>query len=99
MGLQRAIPLRQLFCVFCLDKRLQVIKAGRPEGSILFQPVIDCAKRFGIEVVETVPSFTVLVYQMRTTKQTQMLRNGGPRYGKRLGNLTGWLASFAEQIQ
>lgn len=50
-------------------------------------------------MIETVPSFTVLVYEMRTTKQSQVFRNCGPRDGKRLGNLTGRLTSFSEQVQ
>jgi hypothetical protein len=79
----QAILFREFFGVFRFDKRLQVIEAARPEGSVLFQPGINGAKRLGIEIVKTVPSFSMFVYQMRTTKQAQVFRNRGSRDGKR----------------
>jgi hypothetical protein len=50
-------------------------------------------------MVEPVPAFTVLVYQVRATKETKVFRNGRPRDGKRLGDLPGRLTPFPEQVE
>ena len=50
-------------------------------------------------MIETVPSFPVLVYQVRATQQAQVFRNRWPRDGKRLSDLTGGLTPLAEQVE
>lgn len=65
----------------------------------MIKPRIDCAKRLGIQMVETVPAFPMLVYQVCATEQTQVFRNRRPRDRKRLRDLPSRLAPFAEQVE
>lgn len=89
----------EFFGVLCFNKRFQVIQAGRPEGAVMLQPRIDRAKRLGIQMVETVPAFPMLVYQVCAAQQTQVFRNRRPRDRKRLRDLPSRLAPFAEQVE
>lgn len=61
--------VREFLGVLGLNERLQVGKAGGPEGAILLQPGIDGAKRFGIQLVEAVPAFAMFIDQVRPPEQ------------------------------
>lgn len=65
----------------------------------MLQPGVDCAKRLGIQMVEAVPAFPMLVHQVCATQQTQVFRNRRPRDRKRLRDLPSRLAPFAEQVE
>jgi len=85
--------------VFGFHKRFQAVQACLPEDSVLFDPRVDGAQRFGIEVVNTVAPFTVLAHKVRAAQQAQVLGNGGAGDGKGAGNLPGGLAAAAEQVE
>lgn len=85
--------------VFGFDESLQVCQAGAPECAVLLQPGIDRLQRFGVELIDPVPAFAALAYQMSAAQQAQVFGNGGPGYRKCAGNLAGGLASLAQQIE
>src|ERR1700751_3018736 len=90
---------RRLFRILGFDKGLQVGQARGPESAKLLEPGIDGAQGFRVQVIKGVASPTMLVDQMRSPQQAQVLGNGGPGDRECLGNLPGWLAAFAEQVE
>jgi hypothetical protein len=87
------------FGVFSFDKRFQVCETGGPELPVLLDPGVYGAERFRIEMVNAVAAFSVLAYQMRVTKKTEMLGNRRPGNGKGIGDLSCRLAATAQKIQ
>ena len=69
------------------------------KDAVLLDPGVDRAKRFGIELVDTVAAFAVLADQMRAAEQAQVLGNGRTGDWKSLGDLSGGLAAAAEQVE
>jgi len=88
-----------LFRVLGFHKGFQIRKAGRPERTVLLEPGIDSTKGLGIQVIEAVASFTVFVHQLRAPQQAQMLGDRRPGDRKRLRDLSGGLAAFAQQVE
>src|ERR1700692_918367 len=88
-----------LFGVFGFDKSLQVGEAYFPEIAVLIEPGVDGAERVGIELVDTMAAFAMLVHEMGAAQQAEMLGDCGPGNGKGSGNFTGGLAAAAEQIE
>ena len=81
------------------DKRLQTVQVGLPENAILLQPRVHRLQRFRIELVQAMPSFTLLLHQVGTAQQAQVFGNRGTRHGKRPGNLSGRLHSLPQQVE
>jgi hypothetical protein len=61
--------------VFCFDKGFQAGQICAPESAVLVKPRVNRPKRLGIEPIDAVASFTVLVYQVRAAQQAKMLRD------------------------
>jgi hypothetical protein len=99
LRLERCALAGEFLCVLRFNKRFEVIQTGCPEGAVLLQPRIDRAKRLGIQMVEAVPAFAVLVYQVCAPEQTQVFRNRRPRDRKRLRDLPSRLAPVAKQVE
>jgi len=79
--------------VFGLDKTFEIGEAHLPEVSILIEPGINGAERFGIEMVDAMPALAVFVNQMSAAQQAQVFGDGRPGNGKGLGNFSGGLAA------
>src|SRR3954469_117753 len=59
--------------VLSLDECLEVVQAGRPEHSVLLEPGIHSAERFGIELIHAMAAFSMLAYKVSAAKQPQVL--------------------------
>jgi hypothetical protein len=88
-----------LFGVLGFNKRFQVREVDLPEVAVLIEPGIDGSKRFGVELIDAMAAFAMLLHQMRAPKQTQVFGNGRTRDWKRSGNFSRRLAASPEQIQ
>src|SRR5689334_4714362 len=53
-----------LFFVFRLDERFQIVEAGGPELAVLVQPGIDRLERLRIQVIHAMPPFSALLNQV-----------------------------------
>jgi hypothetical protein len=80
-------------------ERLEVCEIETPESAVLIEPGIDGAEGFGIELVDAVTAVALLADQVRATEQAQVLGNGGAGDGKGLGNVSGGLASAAQEVE
>src|SRR5437879_3278545 len=60
-------------------KGFQVGQTGAPEAAVLFDPGVDRAQGFGIELIDAVAAFAVLAHQVCPTQQAQMLGDSRPR--------------------
>jgi len=89
----------QFSVVFGFDEILEIRKRGAPELAVLLDPGIDSTQRLRIEVVNAIAAFAVLAHEVCPTEQAQMFRDGWARYGKRLGNFAGRLATVPEQVE
>ena len=85
--------------VLGFHKRFQVVQACGPEDSVLLDPGINGAKRFRIQLVNAIPSFSVLTDQMRTPQQTQVLRYRWARDWEGAGDLSRGLCSAAQKVE
>jgi hypothetical protein len=85
--------------VLGLDESFEAVEIHRPEGAVLFEPGIDGAKRFGIELVDPVAAFAVLADQVRPPQKAKVLGDGGPGDGKGSGNFSGGLAASPQQVE
>src|SRR3981081_1657558 len=63
--------------MFGFHKRFQAGQVCAPEAAVLLDPGIDGKKRFGIQLVNAVASFTMLANQVRAAQQPKMLRYRG----------------------
>jgi hypothetical protein len=59
--------------VLGLHESFQASQARVPEGAVLVEPVIHGPQRFGIEMVETVAAFPMLIYQVCPAQQPKVL--------------------------
>ena len=85
--------------MFGFNESFQAIQTGGPEDSILFNPGVDCAQGFGVELVDTIAPFAVLANKVSPAKKTQVFGNRGTRNRESIGNLSGGLAAPAEKIE
>jgi hypothetical protein len=68
--------------VFGFYKGFKTVQVCAPEAAILVEPVIHGSERFGIELVDAVAAFAVLVNQVGPTKKPQVFGDGGTGNGK-----------------
>src|SRR3982074_3505305 len=85
--------------VFGFHKSFQAGQVCAPEAAVLLDPGIDGTKRFGIQLVNAVTSFTMLANQVRAAKQPKMLGNRGTGNRKRSCDLARRLAASAKPVQ
>jgi hypothetical protein len=85
--------------VLGFDEILQVREAGAPEGSVLLDPVVDGAERFGIEFVDAVATLAMFADQVGAAEEAQVLGDGGAGDGKGSGDLSGGLAAAAKEVE
>ena len=87
------------FLVFGFDKGLQAFEVRTPEAAILVEPLIDSFQRLGIELIETVAAFPVLINQMSPAQDFEVLGDGWARNGKSAGNLPGRTRPCPQEIE
>jgi hypothetical protein len=85
--------------VLSFDEGLQIGKAGYPEDTVLPNPGVDGAKRFGIELIHTMTPFAMLTNEVGATEQAQVFRNRRTGDGKRAGDLPRGLTSAAQEVE
>ena len=85
--------------VFGFDERFQVVETRCPEHAVLLDPGVDGAQRLWIQLINPVTPLPMFSDQVRAAKQAQVFRDGRPRDGERAGDLTGRLASPAQEIE
>src|ERR1700730_14273194 len=85
--------------VFGFHKSFQAGQVCAPEAAISLEPGIDRTKRFGIQLVNAMASFTMLANQVRAAEQPKMLGNRGTGNQKRSCDLARRLAASAEQVE
>jgi len=88
-----------LFCVLGFNKGFQAGETCLPKHSIFVEPGINRFQRRRIQPVQAVPADAALFYQMGASQQTQVFRDSRSGDCKGSGNLTGGLASMAEQVK
>jgi hypothetical protein len=62
----------------------------------LIEPAVDGAERFGIKLVDAMPSLAMFANQMSAPQEAEVLRDGGTGDGKRSGNCPGGLTAAAQ---
>ena len=80
-------------------KGFEVGQASGPEAAVVFEPAVDGAQRFRIELVNPVASFAMLAHQVRAPQQAQVLGDRGTGYGEGSGNVSGGLAAAAKHVE
>jgi len=60
---------------------------------------VDLAKRLGVQAVVAIASFAANFDEPRPEKNAQMLRDGRPSHGKRLGNPANGKFASREEIE
>jgi len=85
--------------MFGFHKRFQAGQVCAPEAAVLLDPGIDGTKRFGIQLVNAVTSFTMFANKVRAAQQPKMLGNRGTGNRKRSCDLARRLAASAEQVE
>ena len=87
------------FGVFGFYKGFETRQVSAPEAAVVVEPFIYGAERLGIELVDAVAAFAVLVNQVRATKKAQVFGDGGTGDGKGSGDFSGGLAAAAEKVE
>ena len=81
------------------DECFKAVKASRPENTVLINPGVDRAQRFGIELVDAVSTFAMLADEVSPAQQAEMLGNRRTRDRESAGDLSGGLGTATEKIQ
>jgi len=97
--MRHCVGLLGLAGVVGFDKILQAGQVHLPEGAVLAKPGIDRAQRLGIELVDAVAAFAVLVDQMGCAQKAKVFRDSGTGNREGSGNRPSGLAALAKQIQ
>jgi hypothetical protein len=85
--------------VLGFDEGFEVSQAGAPEAAILLDPGVDGAERFGVELVDAVPTFAMFSHEVGVAEQAEVLGDGGAGDREGFGNLSGGLAAAAEEVE
>ena len=93
------LALPGFFGVFGFDKCFQVGQVDAPEAAVLFEPGVDGAERFGIELVDAVAAFAMFADQVGAAQQAQVLGDRGTGNRESSGDFSGGLAAAAKQIE
>lgn len=65
----------------------------------MFEPAIDRAQWFGIQLVHAESAFAALIDEMGAAKQAKMFGNGWPGDGELLRDSSGGLAATAQKVE
>jgi hypothetical protein len=87
------------FGVFGFDELFQAGQTDAPEAAVLVEPVVYGAERFGIELVDAVAAFAMLVHKVGATQQAKVLGDGGTGNREGSGDFSGGLAAPAQQVE
>src|SRR4030095_10468251 len=87
-----------LLCLL-FDEALQVSKLVLPHVTVVRQPIVDVAKRSGVELVETVASHLDLAHQRRFAQDAKVLGDRGPADGKVARDAAHGLATLPEHAE
>jgi hypothetical protein len=74
-------------------------KVRAPEAAVLVEPVVDGAEGFGIELIDAVAAFAMLVHEVGAAEEAEVLGDGRTGNGKGSGDFSGGLAAAAEEIE
>ena len=87
------------FGVFGFDELFQAGQTDAPEAAVVVEPVVYGAERFGIELVDAVAAFAMLVHEVGAAQQAKMFRDRGTGDGESSGDFSGGLAAPAKEIE
>jgi hypothetical protein len=77
----------------------QAGQTDAPETAVLVEPVVYGAEGFGIELVDAVAAFAVLVHEVGAAQQAKVLGDRGAGNGEGSGDFSGGLAAPAQEIE
>jgi len=82
-----------------LEEGLEAGEFARPENAVIVEPLVNGAKRLGVETVIAVAADAMFLDEARAAEQAEMFGDSRARDGEGAGDLAGGLLAAAEQVE